>query len=108
MHYLVSGDTGSILQVEIVRQDTGEVVDLTDVTVTLKFRKRGTTIILFSILGISFTAEQATSGVSMLQFGDNLVGLAKGQYEGELSIATETLSEEIVYEILYFQVRDSF
>ena len=108
MNYLVSGDTGAGLQVQLLREKTGDILDLTNVTVIFKFRSRGSDTVLFTVLGVCFTPEQATSGISIIQFGDNLIGLSTGQYEGEVSIIEADLTIETVYELIYFQVREEF
>jgi hypothetical protein len=106
MYYLVQGDTASQLQSTLVRNDTGDVVDLTDHAVNLKVRERNSITVLFTVLGTS-TTQEALEGKVNFQFYNDLDTL-DGFYEGEIEITYDNTLVESVYELLPFRVRVDF
>jgi hypothetical protein len=105
-HYLVTDDTNTSVKLSLVRQDTGLPVDCSTSTVVLKFRKRGTKIILFNLTG-EIAAGSPTNEITF-SFANNLINLAPGLYEGEIEVTDNTSNIESVYEVLKFQVREDF
>ena len=107
MEYLVQADTGVQMRVTLTRHDTGNPLILTDDTVLLKVRKKGTTNVLFTITGIEFTAGDYLIGLVTFLFGSNLDTLI-GYYEAEVEVTYGTTEVESVYELIGFQIRPDF
>jgi hypothetical protein len=107
MQYLTQSDTASQITAELTRHDTGAEVPLTGHTVSLKFRKRGTNTVLFTVIGTGSAGDLAEGKVNF-DFADNLVDLDPGFYEGEIEITYSDATVESVYEIIKFQVREDF
>lgn len=103
-HYLVKGDTGSVLKSTLIRVDTGEPFDCSNSTVYLRFRKKGTSSILFSLTGV--IPDPNVKNEVIFSFGNNLANITEGLYEGEIGVISNTINT--VYEIIPFQVRRGF
>lgn len=105
--YLVQGDTGPQIKVVLTRQDTGLAEDITDATVNLYFRKKFTETVLFTLTGQS-TPDEETAGTAVFVFANGQLGLAPGDYEGEVEVVFDTGARETVYEIIDFVLRQDF
>lgn len=105
---LVKDDNGSQLECRITRNDTNTAVDLTGATALLKFRKRRTTTVLFTLTNIQIAPVDLPAGQALFQFSAANLDLAAGLYEGEVQITFSNSNVETVYEIINFQVRDDF
>lgn len=103
---LIQGDTPSI-RANLTREDTSAIIDLTDATVKLHFRKKRTTTLLFTIDGTS-DAAQASAGSVDFNFSAVQTNLDPGKYEAEVEIIFDNGNRETVFEILEFQVREDF
>ena len=105
---LVKDDNGTQVECIISRDNTGLPVNLTGATVRLKFRKKRTKTILFTLTNITEETVDLVNGQAIFQFsGDNLA-LEAGMYEGEVEVTFANENIETVYEIINFQVRDDF
>lgn len=105
---LVQSDTSSAIQSTITRMDTGEAVPLDGgEVVELKVRVRNATPVEFTLTGFGTPSELA-AGIVTFSFGDNLIDLTPGYYEGEIQLTYVGGAIESVYEILIFQVREDF
>lgn len=104
--FLVQDDTAAMFRATLTRHDTGEAIDITNDTVVLKIRKKGTTTVLFTITGYG-TAEELAAGIVVFDFSTNL-GIDPGWYEGEIEITYQSTKVESVYELVYFHVREDF
>lgn len=105
-YYLVRNDTGSQIRAVLTRQDTGEVVPVSNASVLLKFRAKNTTITLFSVSGIG-SVEDLDLGVVTFPLGNNL-DLTPGMYEGEIEVTYNSGEVESVFELLNFKIREDF
>jgi hypothetical protein len=108
MIYLVKDDNGSQLQCIITREDTDDPVNLTGATVRLKFRKKRTTTILFTLTSITIAAIDLQNGQALFQFSGANLDLAAGLYEGEVEVTFANSNIETIYELIDFQLRDDF
>jgi hypothetical protein len=108
MIYLVKDDNGSQLECRITRQDTNAPVDLTGATALLKFRRVGTTTLLFTLTNITIAPVDLPAGQALFQFSGANLDLPGGLYEGEVEVTFPNSNIETIYEIIDFQVRDDF
>lgn len=108
MYYLVKDDVGTQLKATLTRADDGTPVDLTDATVVMRFRAKGSTAILFTLTSITISADDLSNGVAIFQFGAGNLNVAEGKYQGEIEATFTTGKIESVYEILEFYVRADF
>jgi hypothetical protein len=108
MIYLVKDDNGSQVECIITRENTGEPVNLTGATARLKFRKKRTTTVLFTLTNITIAPADLPAGQALFQFSAANLDLAAGLYEGEVEVTFPNSSIETIYEIIDFQVRDDF
>lgn len=104
--YLVQGDTPKI-SVNLSRQDTGSVIDVSDATVYLHFRNKNRANLLFTITGES-TSQQAQEGVVEFSFSSQQTDLGAGLYEAEVEIVFDDGNRETIFEIIDFQLREDF
>jgi hypothetical protein len=107
MLYLVQNDVGTQVRALITENDTGDAVDLSDATVRLKFRKKGTTTLLSTLTSSSSTAE-ATNGYATFVFSGSALDIDPGLYEGEIESTFTDGSILTVYEKLEFMLREDF
>lgn len=107
IQYLIKGDTGSQLKVYLIEDETGLAVDCTNETVRLHFRKKNTTIKLFSLTSLVEDSQSLSEGLALFDFENNLITLDAGYYSGEVEIENNTTNEtRTVYERIPFTVRD--
>lgn len=104
---LVQGDTGPQIKVTLTRSDTGTAQDLTGSTVKMRFRKKLSTTVLFTLDNQS-TAEQKTDGIAIFVFGEGQLDLDEGYYEGEVETVLSGGQRETVYDVLEFYLREDF
>lgn len=104
---LVQGDTGPQIRAVITRDDTGEVVDMSGATVRLRFRRKGTETVLFTLTAID-VGQNLQEGVAVFGFTEGDLDLPAGNYEGELEITFADSNVETVYELLEFDLREEF
>jgi len=108
MLYLVQDDIGTQLKAVLTREDDGVAVNLTDATVRLKFRARGSTTVLFTLSSITTSDEDKENGIAVFQFGSGNLAIDEGKYEGEIEATFDNGSIETVFEKLEFYVRADF
>jgi len=104
---LVQGDTGPQIRAVITRDDTGDVVDMSGATVRLRFRRKGTETVLFTLTAID-VGQNLQEGVAIFAFTEGDLDLPAGSYEGELEITFPDSNIETVYELLEFDLREDF
>jgi len=108
MLYLVQNDAGTQLRVVLTREDDGAAVDLTDATVRLKFRKKGTTTLSSTLTSIATSNEDKSAGVALFEFSASNLDIDEGKYEGEIEATFGNGSTESVFEVLDFYIREDF
>ena len=101
---LVQGDTGPQIKAAISRDGTAE--DLTGATAVLRFRKKKTTTVLFTLTSVS-TNDQLAAGDFYFTFSSGQLDLDEGYYEGEIEIVNSGVRETI-YELVEFFLREDF
>jgi hypothetical protein len=101
---LVQGDTGPQIKAAISRDGTAE--DLTGATAVLRFRKKKTTTVLFTLTSVS-TNDQLAAGDLYFTFSSGQLDLDEGYYEGEIEIVNSGVRETI-YELVEFFLREDF
>ena len=107
-YYLVQGDDAPQIRVVLTRENTGLAIDVSDATVTLKFRKKGTGTVLSTLTSIA-PSEEKIDGVAIFNWGATDLDVPAGNYEGEIEVHF-TLEDvtETIYETLDFVVREDF
>ena len=106
--YLVQGDNGSQVKIVLTRDDTGEPVDLTGATATLKFKKRNSPTILSSINSSTFESSDLEAGIAIFVFNSTALDIASGNYVGEVEITFSNGTIETVFEQLEFLIREDY
>lgn len=107
-YYLVQGDDAPQIKVTLTRDVTGTAIDVSNATVRLKFRKKGTDTVLVTLTS-GASASQAENGIAIFDWGSTDLDIDSGNYEAEVEISyTSTGVVETVYETLDFVVREDF
>ena len=101
---LVQGDTGPQIKADITRDGSAE--DLTGATAVLRFRKKKTSTVLFTLNSVS-SSEQLGLGELYFAFSSGQLDLDEGYYEGEIEIVNSGV-RETVYEVVDFFLREDF
>jgi hypothetical protein len=103
---LVKGDELPIIQLTLTDDVANQVLDISaaSTTVSVRFRKAGTTTLLSTIACSKST--DGTDGQVEFDFQGGVLDVDPGQYEGEIVVDFNGNSQT-VYELLTFRVRDS-
>ena len=101
---LVQGDTLPYIRLTLKHAD-GEVMDVSAANVSLRFRKRGTTTVLSTI--VCTKPNNGTDGIVVFNFSGGILNVDPGYYEGEVEIDYSG-TKQTVYNTLQFQVRAQF
>ena len=103
---LVKGDELPIIQLTLTDDVANQVLDISaaTTTVSVRFRKAGTTTLLNTIACTKST--DGTDGQVEFDFQGGVLDVDPGQYEGEIVVDFNG-SSQTVYELLTFRVRDS-
>lgn len=103
---LVKGDELPIIQLTLTDDVANQVLDISaaSTTVSVRFRKAGTTTLLNTIACTKST--DGTDGQVEFDFQGGVLDVDPGQYEGEIVVDFNGNSQT-VYELLTFRVRDS-
>lgn len=101
---LVQGDTGPQIKADITRDGTAE--DLTGATCVMRFRKKKTSTVLFTLNTVS-SDEQLALGNLYFVFSSGQLDIDEGFYEGEIEVVNSGVRETI-YETVDFFVRADF
>lgn len=103
---LVKGDSKPVIQLTLTDDVTGGVLDISQAstTVSVRFRKAGTTTLLSTINCTKVT--NGTDGKVEFDFSGGVLNVDPGQYEGEI-VVDFSGSTQTVYDLLTFRVRDN-
>jgi hypothetical protein len=103
---LVKGDSKPVIQLALIDDVTGGVLDISQAstTVSVRFRKAGSTTLLSTISCTKVT--DGTDGKVEFDFSGGVLNVDAGQYEGEI-IVDFNGSTQTVYDLLTFRVRDN-
>ena len=102
---LVQHDTLPSLQVVLTDTESGLPVNLGGVTVRLKFRLVGATVLTDTLVG---TNTLATPGEVVFNWGALTLAGAAGEYEGELELTFPNGGIQTVYDPVKFRLRKDF
>ena len=106
--YLVQGDTGPQIYIQVTRDGTGAAVDVSGGTARLKVRKKGTETILFTLVA-SDVGDLLSEGKLYFSLdGGQLATITPGAYEGELELTFTDSTIETVYEKVDIVIREDF
>lgn len=108
MIYLVRNDVGSQISAILTRDDNGQAVDLRTSTQRLRFRKVGTTNVIFTLIGESLGETAELQGIAIFTFSGTNLNQEPGIYEGEIEVTFPDANIETVYETVQFIIRDDF
>lgn len=106
--YLVQGDTGPQIQINITRDGTGNAVDVSSGSARLKVRRKGAETLAFTLTA-SDVGDNLENG--LLYFGldgGQISDITPGNYEGEIELTLGDSSIETVYEKVDIVIREDF
>ena len=120
---LVQGDTRPQIRFSLTDDTTGNVIDISDSTVLMKFRALGDTTILFTRVGVLLSGIVTESGsvntdppynlpgsggLVVFTFGVGNLDIDPGPYEAELEVTFSDGDIQTVYQLQKFIVRADF
>ena len=85
---------------------TWAVIDITDPTITVKFRALGTTNVLDTMTCVK--VAPFTNGKCYMPWGATTLNVSAGTYEGEISLTYTSGGILTLFDRLKFKVRDDF
>lgn len=103
---LVRNDNRPLITLTITDETTGAVLDLSGASVSVHFRKSGTTTVL-ATLACTFVTD-GSDGKVRFNFAGSALDVEAGTYEGEIEITHVGGDKETLYEVLRFRVREEF
>jgi len=101
---LVQGDTLPNLRLTLKNAD-GLPIDITTATVRMRFRDRGTTTVLSTL--IATKPSGGYDGKVVFAFESDTLAVPAGLYEGQIEVDYGS-GTQTIYDILQFQIRASF
>ena len=107
IYQLVKSDQAPQIRAALKREDDNSVVDFENGSCALKFRKKGSTTVLFT-LAASDVGDNFKDGIAIFAFSGTQLAIDEGDYEGEISITYSSGSIETVFKVLDFYLRDDF
>ena len=107
IYTLVKKDTAPQIRATLTREDDGSVINFSGGTCVLKFRKKDTTNILFT-LSAANVGDNFEDGIAIFSFSGTNLHHNAGYYEGEIEVTYASGVVETLYEILEFYIRDDF
>jgi hypothetical protein len=107
IYQLVKSDQAPQIRAVLKREDNDAVVDFENGSCALKFRKKGTTSVLFT-LAASDVGDNFKDGIAIFAFSGTQLAINEGYYEGEISVIYSSGSTETVFKVLDFYLRDDF
>ena len=106
--FLVQGDTGPQIQINVKREDTDAAIDVSGGSALLKVRKQGTTTVLFTLTATDVGQNLAQGTLIFSLSGNQLATIDAGNYEGELQLTLSDSSVETVYDPIPIVIREDF
>jgi hypothetical protein len=107
IYQLVKSDQAPQIRAALKREDDNSVVDFENGSCALKFRKKGSTTVLFT-LAASDVGDNFKDGIAIFAFSGTQLAIDEGYYEGEISVIYSSGSTETVFKVLDFYLRDDF
>lgn len=106
--YLVQGDTGPQIKINVTREDTGDAVNVAGGSASLKVRRKGTDTIAFT-LSAADVGDNLQEGTLIFQpSGGEINTISAGSYEGEVELTFSDATVETVYESVDIVIREDF
>jgi hypothetical protein len=103
---LVQGDTGPQIKATLTREGDTTPEDLDGASAVLRFRKKNTKVVLFTLNTVS-SNEQLQQGDLYFVFSAGQLDLDAGFYQGEIEVVNSGVRETI-YELVDFYLREDF
>lgn len=107
IYNLVKDDTAPQVQAVLTRQDSGAVINFAGGSCRLRFRAKGDSTVLFTMLAAD-VGSNFEEGVAIFSFADGNLDIIEGYYEGEIEVTYSNGNVETIYEILNFYLRADF
>ena len=107
IYTLVKNDTAPQIKATLTREDDNSVIDFQGGSCILKFKKKDTNVILFTLDAIN-VGSNFKDGVAIFSFSGTNLEQEQGYYLGEIEVTQASEVKETVYEILEFYLRDDF
>ena len=107
IHNLTRNDTATQIRAKLYEQDTGNIVDFQYGSCVMKFRKKGTKVVLSRLNAFDF-GDNFAEGTAVFKFDVGTLAVDAGLYEGELEVTYADGRSETVFEVLDFNLRDEF
>jgi hypothetical protein len=104
---LVQGDQAPQIQAILKRDDDGSLIDFSGGSCALKFRKKGTSVTLFTLAAADI-GDNFAEGVAIFSFSGTQLDIDAGYYEGEIEITYSSGAIETVFAVLDFYLRADF
>jgi hypothetical protein len=104
--YLVRNDNNSQFKVTLTREDTGAVINLTNSTVRLKVRRKGTSTALLTLIAIN--GSNFANGEAVFNFDSTALSISAGEYVGEIETTFTSGNIETTYDEITLMVRDDY
>ena len=104
--YLVRNDNNSQLKVTLTREDTGAVINLTNSTVRLKVKRKGTSSVLLTLIAVGSSDFQ--NGEAVFSFDSSALSISAGEYLGEIETTFTSGNIETTYDEITLVVRDDY
>lgn len=106
-YYLVQGDTGTQVRVEIRRQSDRSLQDISAAETRLYFRNKSTKQMVTTLFNLAPAADRE-AGVAIFAFGEGDLDIDPGFYEGEIEVRYANGGIETVYQNLDFYLREDY
>ena len=106
--YLVQGDTGPQIKIEVTREDSGDAIDVSGGSARLKCRKKGTDTLTFTLTSSDVGDNLAEGTLIFSLDGGQLDSVTPGNYEAEVELTLADSTVETVYEKLDIEIREDF
>jgi len=107
IYTLVKKDTAPQIKATLTREDDGSVINFAGGSCLLKFKKKDTAIVLFTLTAAN-VGQNFEEGVAIFSFSGSNLDQDQGYYQGEIEVTHSSGVIETVYEILEFYLRDDF
>tara|TARA_R110000803_G_scaffold46019_1_gene96683 strand:- start:143 stop:472 length:330 start_codon:yes stop_codon:yes gene_type:complete len=107
IYNLVKDDTAPQVKATLTRQDTGAAINFAGGSCRLKFRAKGSSTTLFTLLAAD-VGDNFQDGIAIFSFSAGNLDTQEGYYEGELEVTYADDNVETIYEVLNFYLRADF
>ena len=103
--YLVQGDTGPQIKINVKREDTDAAIDVSGGSAKLKVRKQGASALAFTLTATDVGQNLQEGTLIFSLSGDELATIDAGNYEGEVELTLSDSSVETVYDPIPIVIR---